>query len=146
VKGAPFTTLHAGPGGDLTGHLTAPTLAAGYYALNFVGVASKTPATVQFNIQAFKPWVVLDQWTPKAGDTVTASGQGFAPNEQVQVYLNMATGQPTETITADPRGAFVHATACTVDASLSGAQTLVFVGAHSQVQTSAIFTIMPTAP
>jgi hypothetical protein len=137
IKGAPIATLRAGPAGSLVGRVRVPALAAGKYTLSFVGRASVTPVSVVFDVQAFKPWVVLTNYAPKAGATVVASGWDFAPNEPVYVYLNAATGQPETTITADPLGSFTNASVFVVPDSLSGQQTLIFVGARSQVQTSA---------
>jgi hypothetical protein len=143
MTSAPIAVLTAGVGGNLVGRVSVPSLTAGVYTLYVAGQVSGTPAAVTFNVRAFKPWVVLDDWTPKAGASVTASGQDFAPNEQVFVFLNAVAGQPLATITADATGSFTHVAAIVVPDSSTGRQTLIFVGAHSRVQASTAFDITP---
>jgi hypothetical protein len=143
MTSAPIAVLTAGYGGNLVGRVSVPSLASGAYTLYVAGQVSATPATVTFNVRAFKPWVVLDDWTPKAGSSVTASGQDFAPNEQVRVFLSTIAGQPLATIKADTTGSFTHVAAVVVPDSLAGRQTVIFVGASSHAQTSTAFEITP---
>jgi hypothetical protein len=145
TTGKPLATLSAGAGGNLMGRISVPVRPAGEYTLYFVGRASNSPATVGFNVQGFKPWVVLENYAPRAGSALSISGQDFGPNERVLVYLNTARGQPKTVIQVDSQGTFTHARGFVIPSTMTGHQTLIFIGEHSRVQTTASFDIFPSA-
>jgi hypothetical protein len=145
AMGAPLAVLTATTGGDIAGQVKVPARPSGVYPLQFVGRVSQTPASVKFDIEAFKPWVVLDTYSPLPGAPVRFSGRDFAPGEQVLVYLTAARGQPVTTIEADADGTFTHAGDFVVSSGLTGHQILVFVGQQSQVPYSTTFDVYPAA-
>ena len=143
AKSAPLAVLSATPRGDIAGEIKVPMRQAGEYSLYFVGRVSQTVASVGFNIQAFKPWVVLDTYSPLPGATLRFSGRDFAPGEQVLVYLTAPHGQPITTVQADTYGTFTHAGDFVIPDALTGRQVLVFVGKQSQVSVTAGFDVFP---
>jgi hypothetical protein len=144
AKGMPLATLSASTGGDIAGRIKVPMLRAGEYPLYFVGRVSQSPASVGFDIQGFKPWVVFDSYAPEPGFALRFSGRDFAPGEQVLVYLTTPRGHPVTTLRADVDGTFTHAGSFVIPTTLTGHQTLVFVGEQSQASTTASFDILPT--
>jgi hypothetical protein len=145
TTGKPLATLRASAGGNLLGRITMPTDPPGEYTLYFVGRVSNSPATVGFNVRGFKPWVVLENYAPPGGSTLSISGRDFAPNERVLVYLDTTNGQPQTTIQADAQGTFTHAHRFVIPSALTGHQTLIFVGERSRAQTETSFDIFPSA-
>ncbi len=143
AKGAPLAVLSASAGGNIAGRIKVPMRRAGEYPLYFVGRVSQSPASVGFNIQGFKPWVVFDAYAPEPGFTLRFSGKDFAPGEQVLVYLTTPRGQPVATVQADVDGTFTHAGGFVIPKGLAGRQTLVFVGKQSQASTTASFDVLP---
>jgi hypothetical protein len=148
MKSAPLATLTAGAGGNITGRVKVPVRPAGEYSMYFVGRVSRTPASIGFNIQGFKPWVLLDTYAPEPGGVLRFSGNDFAPGEQVRVYLTTAHGQPITTLTADSVGAFTHAGDYVIPNTMTGRQVLVFLGAQSQASATAEFEVLqpPATP
>lgn len=63
--------------------------------------------------------------TPDAGETITVSGSGFAPNSEVTVVI-YSSPQTLGTTVTDQAGAF--STAVTIPAGLSGAHTITSLG------------------
>jgi hypothetical protein len=143
AKSAPLAVLRATLRGDIAGQIKVPMRQAGEYPLYFVGHVSQTLASVGFNIQAFKPWVVLDTYAPLSASTLRFSGKDFAPGEQVLVYLTAPHGQPITTVQADTYGTFTHAGDLVLPSTLTGHQVLVFAGQQSQVSTTASFEVSP---
>jgi hypothetical protein len=144
-KGAPLAFLRATPRGDIAGQIKVPTRQAGEYPMCFLGRVSQTRASVAFDIQAFKSWVILDTYTPLSGSPLRFSGTDFAPSEQVLVYLTAPHGQPITTVQADTQGTFMHAGNFVVPDTLTGHQILVFVGQLSQASVTVGFEVFPKA-
>jgi hypothetical protein len=128
----------------VSGQVKVPALAPGTYRLTLVGSQSQTPASLGLNIQGFAPWVVLDHYAVMPGQGVGIIGQGFAPGEPVQIYLNSTKGQPVLSETADPSGRVVVQDSW-VPSGVSGSNELTLVGQTSKASASATFTILPGA-
>src|SRR5262249_20727271 len=93
--------------GAVSGHLTIPKIPAGTYTFTLLGKISRMPASVGFNVQQFTPWVVLDRYTLAPGQREGFIAHGFAPGEQVFVYLNSLQGPPVLRVRADTTGQLV---------------------------------------
>jgi hypothetical protein len=63
----------------------------------------------------------------------------------VLVYLNTTVGQPETVIQASARGTFANAVALVVSGTLTGHQTLIFVGERSRATTQTSFDVFPSA-
>ncbi|MGO8946970.1 MAG: hypothetical protein ACLQUY_04760 [Ktedonobacterales bacterium] len=146
---APLLSATATTGGAVSGHLHIPKLPAGTYTLTLRGKTSQTPASVDFNVQGFSPWVVLDRYTVAPGEGVGFIAHGFAPGEQVSVYLNArqgttGRGTPVLRVTADPSGQLVVQDTWSPGGTISGTNVLTLVGRWSKATTTAEFTVQAT--
>jgi hypothetical protein len=126
--------------GAVSGHMTVPKIRAGTYTLKLLGKTSQMPASVGFNVQQFAPWVVLDRYTLTPGEHEGFIGHGFAPGEQVFVYLNSLHGAPVLQLKADPAGQLVMQDTWSLNGA-SGSNELTFVGQWSKATTTVDFTV-----
>jgi len=131
-------------GGAVSGRLKIPALPAGTYTLTLVGETSQSPASVGLNVQGFAPWVVLDRYALAPGERMGFIGQGFAPGEQVLVYLNSLHANPVLRMTADTAGQII-AQDTWAPSGADAHNVLTFVGQSSKATTTAEFTIQPAA-
>jgi len=139
-----LASAKATEGGAVSGRLKIPALPAGTYTLTLVGESSQTPASVGLNVQSFTPWVVLDRYALAPGERVGFIGQGFAPGEQVLVYLNSLHANPVMRVTADPAGQII-AQDTWAPSGAPAQNVLTFVGQMSKATATAEFTIQPAA-
>jgi hypothetical protein len=140
----PLTTVTATDAGAVNGRLGIPPMAAGSYTFSLVGEQSQTPASVAFNIQGFAPWVVMNRWTLTPGETEGFIGYGFAPGEQVFVYLNSTQGDPALQLTADTAGQVVEQPTWDPSAQ-TGDNTITLVGQSSRATATATFKVLQGA-
>jgi hypothetical protein len=129
--------------GAVSGHLTIPKIPAGTYTLKILGTISQMPASVGFNVQQFTPWVVLDRYTLAPGQREGFIAYGFAPGEQVFVYLNSLHGTPVLRVRADTTGQLVMQDTWSPGGA-SGNNVLTFVGQWSKATTTVDFTVQAT--
>lgn len=145
---APLLSAMATAGGAVNGRLEIPKLPAGTYTLTLLGENSQTPTSVGFQVQRFTPWVVLDRYALAPGEGVGFIAHGFAPGEQVFVYLNAlgrttGTGTPVLRVTADSSGQ-VDIQDTWSPAVASDTNVLKFVGQWSKATTTAAFIVLAT--
>lgn len=138
--GQRLAAMSANAVGNVAGRVMVPRLAAGNYALFFVGRRGRTPTSVGMNVQGFHPWVVLDSYAPSPHQRLGFAGEDFAPGEEVLVYLNRRGGEPVASLRADASGRF-QAPATWEVGALSGEQELIFVGQGSGAMATATITI-----
>jgi hypothetical protein len=129
--------------GAVSGHLAIPKIPAGTYTLTLIGKISQLPASVGFSVQQFRPWVVLDRYTLAPGQSEGFIAHGFAPGEQVFVYLNSLHGTPALRVKADPAGQLVMQDTWSPGGA-SGHNVLTFVGQWSKATTTVDFTVEAT--
>ncbi len=140
--GKSLAAVSANAGGNVTGRILVPLMAAGNYSLFFMGRQSQTPTSVGLNVQGFHPWVVLDTYAPSPQARLGFQGEDFAPGEEVLVYLNQRGGESIVHLRADASGRFTVPAAWQVG-ELRGEQVLIFVGQQSGVVVTATFTVVP---
>ncbi len=140
-----LTTAHSNNGGDMNGEAHVPMMSPGNYHLYFIGQQCTPPITINIILLPFTPWVVLDNYAPHPHSSLGFRGQQFAPNEQVQVYLNDQNSQPIAQVTADNSGQFAVNQVWNVG-DLTGDNTLIFVGTVSKMVVSVQFTVVPQQP
>jgi serine/threonine protein phosphatase PrpC len=143
-----LTTVNANNGGDVAGKVHIAMMTPGKYFLYFVG--QECTVSVSVMLLPFAPWVVLDNYAPFPHYLMGFRGQGFAPNEPVDVYLNEQGGDPIAQIQADTSGQFAVNQAWNVG-DLSGDNTLLFVGTYTHMVVSVQFEVQvpqtqPTQP
>jgi hypothetical protein len=142
----PLLTATADDRGELASHsVTIPMLPPGDYSLAFVGRTSQLPASVGFNVQGFRPWVVLDNYYIAPHASVGFDGEDFVPGELVQVFLNTLVSQPLAQVTADPDGHFAVQNAFALP-DVADNNQLIFVGQQSQTQVTATFAAATPPP
>ena len=139
--GTRLAVVNANAGGNVSGRVMVPLMAAGTYPLFFVGQQSQTPSSVDLNIQGFHPWVTLDTYAPSSQTRLGFQGEDFAPGEKVLVYLNQRAGEPVLSFQADASGRLVAPAAWEVE-KLSGENTLIFVGLESGAVVTTTFTVV----
>jgi hypothetical protein len=140
-KGTRLAVVNANAGGNVSGRVMVPLMAAGTYPLFFVGQQSQTPSSVDLNIQGFHPWVTLDTYAPSSQTRLGFQGEDFAPGEKVRVYLNQRAGEPVLGFQADASGRIVAPAAWQVG-KLSGENTLIFLGLESGAVVTTSFTVV----
>jgi hypothetical protein len=91
------------------------------------------------------PTVHLDAYTGKPTRSFGFSGSGFAPNEQVDVYLGPTSADPLTTIAADGQGD-ISGHDMAVPLISPGDYTLAFVGRDSRTPASVGFNIQGFHP
>jgi hypothetical protein len=136
----PLASVTADGKGDITGQDVAiPFLDAGDYRVSFVGRTSQMPVSVGFNVQGFRPWVVLHSYYLAPLSSIGFTGHDFIPGEAVDIYLNSRMSTPLMQVTADRDGAFSVDNASLP--TLAGDNALIFVGHQSQTELTADFSI-----
>jgi hypothetical protein len=140
----PLASVTATDVGAVTGHLEVPSMPAGTYTFSLIGDQSQTPAAVGFSVQGFSPWVVLSRYALKPGETMGFRAHGFAPGEQVFVYLNSLRTDPVLRMTADTAGV-VYAEDTWAPSAAIGDNVLTFVGQTSKATITTTFVVLPGA-
>jgi predicted alpha-1,2-mannosidase len=143
-------SVTAGTDGTIASSLTVPDgTVPGLFSVTALGDTSAMPATATLTV---KPVVVAPVYAPhvrmsadsgRPGDTVTASGTGFAPGETVTVTFHSAPvelGSPT----VDRLGALDFTFAIPAGAEV-GEHTVELVGSASAVPVSLAFRVLPAA-
>jgi hypothetical protein len=143
ASSAPLFHTTVTAGGAVSGHLTIPEIPAGTYMLTLLGTISRMPASVGFNVQRFTPWIVLDRYTLAPGQREGFIAHGFAPGEQVFVYLNSLHGTPVLRLQADTTGQIIMQDTWSPSGA-SGNNVLTFVGQWSKATTTVDFTVQAT--
>ncbi|MES4902611.1 MULTISPECIES: hypothetical protein [unclassified Streptomyces] len=120
----------------------APT---GQSTLVLVGQQSKTTATAPFQMLSLYPAIKSSPYALKAGQRIRLSGNRFAPNERVLVYINATSGLPAFTTQANSFGQ-IRDVAFDVPFGLKGRQSLTAIGDQSRAVVRSGFTVLPYSP
>ncbi|MBV9173540.1 MAG: hypothetical protein JOZ81_26040 [Chloroflexi bacterium] len=147
LGGQPLASFQADATGNVVGSdITLPLAQAGDYPLYFVGHQSQTPVSVAFNIQGFKPWVVLDNYSPPPYYHMGFKGQDFIPGEPVQVFVKNRGDEPVFQLLADANGTFDVQNAFELPVLPKGDNRLIFVGQQSGVEIATNFVQLAFGP
>jgi len=144
VSGTPAATLTANSSGDIRSSIRVGVAPVGPTTLVLVGQHTKTTATAPYLMLGLYPSTTPHPWAIRAGHSMTFTGSGFAPNEQVLIYLNSNRGVPALTPTADAQGDF--SVSFVVPFGLKGVQHLTSVGNQSRAGITSAFTVLPYMP
>jgi hypothetical protein len=107
LGGSPLGTYPADSQGNVAAQdVPIPLVDKGDYPLFFVGRYSQSPISINFNVQGFSPWAVLDNYAPAPYSLMGFSGEDFVPDELILVYLNKRSGEPVTQVQADDSGRF----------------------------------------
>jgi hypothetical protein len=145
VAGTPAATLTADGSGSI-GQASVPVGVApvGPTTLVLVGEKTKTTATASYQMLGLYPGIQPHPYAVQAGHSATLTGSGFAPGEQVLVYLNAASGPPALTATASSAGRL--SVNFMVPFGLKGSQTLTALGEESRASVDSGFDVLPYSP
>ncbi len=145
VSGTPAATETANPAGGI-GPTSIPVGVApvGNTTLVLVGMKTHTTATVPYLMLGLYPSTAMHPYAIRAGHSVTFTGNGFAPSEQVLIYLNGSGGVPALTTTASSTGGF--SVNFVVPFGLKGRQSLTAIGNESRASAHNGFLVMPYMP
>lgn len=145
TAGTPAATLTADASGSVgQAAIKVGVAPVGTTSLVLVGMRTHTTATAPYQMLGLYPTTASHPWAAKAGHPVTFRGSGFAPGEQVLIYLNKATGAPALVANADATGSF--STGFVVPFGLKGSQRLTAIGSQSRAATSSGFDVLPYMP
>jgi hypothetical protein len=145
VSGTPAAVLTADSAGTIgRAAIRVGVAPVGETTLVLVGTRTHTTATTPYLMLGLYPTTASHPWAVRAGHPVTYTGSGFAPGEQVLIYLNRASGAPALTTTANNYGAF--SVSFMVPFGLRGRQSLTAIGNQSRAATTSGFTVEPYLP
>jgi hypothetical protein len=145
VSGTPAATITANTAGGISSaSIPVGVAPVGNTTLVLIGTRSHTTATVPYLMLGLYPSAVMHPYAIKAGHGVTMTGTGFAPGEQVLIYLNSSNGVPALTPTAGSNGAI--SVNFSVPFGLKGKQSLLAIGNQSRASVRSGFTVLPYMP
>lgn len=145
VAGTPVATVSADGSGSI-GESSVPVGVApvGPTTLVLVGQKTKTTASAPYQMLGLYPVIQPHPYAVQAGHSATLNGSGFAPGEQVLIYLNAASGAPALTATASSNGSL--SVSFVVPFGLKGSQTLTAIGDESRAAVDSGFDVLPYSP
>jgi len=145
VSGTPTATLTADGSGSIgQASVKVGVGPVGPTTLVLVGQTTHTTATVPYQMLGLYPTTNARPYAAKAGKAISFSGDGFAPGEQVLIYLDASSGTPAMTANADSGGSF--SVNFVVPYGLKGSQRLTTVGEQSRASVSSGFDVLPYSP
>jgi hypothetical protein len=104
--------------------------------LSATGQCSQSSANSSLYLQGLYPEITPSDYAPKVGNKITFSGSGFAPGENIRLYLgDYLNTQPLRDFRADENGSFKNQGEYQIpkDFPTSGVSTFTLVGDKSQV-------------
>jgi hypothetical protein len=145
MNGTPAATLTADGSGSI-GRASVPVGVApvGPTTLVLVGTKTDATATAPYQMLGLYPSTTPHPYAVLSGKTMTYTGSGFAPGEQVLIYFNASGGTPALTVQANSGGSF--STSFVVPFGLTGRQTLTAIGEESRAAVTTGFDVLPYSP
>jgi hypothetical protein len=147
LSGDPVTQLKADGGGTIgQAKIRVPFGAIGDNTFLFVGATSQSMVAANFLVLKMYPTIKLSSYALRADSVMSFSGSGFGPSERVLVFLNSPNSAPVAVVPTDPTGSFKNTTGFVVPFTITGKQTLIFMGEQSRTPNQVAFTVMPYSP
>jgi hypothetical protein len=145
VAGTPVATLTADGSGSISrAQVPVGVAPVGQTDIVLVGQKTRAMAVAPYQMLGLYPTTTPSPYAVLAGKPMTYSGTGFAPPEQVLIYLNSSSGIPALTATTDNSGGFKIG--FVVPYGLKGSQTLTAIGEESRASVSGGFDVLPYTP
>jgi hypothetical protein len=145
VAGTPAATLTADGSGSISrAQVPVGVAPVGQTDIVLVGQKTKAMAVAPYQMLGLYPTTTPSPYAVLAGKPMTYAGTGFAPQEQVLIYLNASGGIPALTATTDNNGGFKIG--FVVPYGLKGSQTLTAIGEVSRASVSGAFDVLPYTP
>ena len=141
-----LATLTADAQGGITASaVKVPDLPDGVHTLVAEGEQTGVTVRREFSVVDYTPWVVLSTYALRPGGAVDASGHGFAPGEEVQVYLDDANS-PTLALKAGADGTVRVRSVFAARPEDVGKHRVTLAGASTNTQVSATLEVLPYVP
>ena len=145
MNGTPAATLTADGSGSISrASVKVGVAPVGPTTLVLVGAKTAATATAPYQMLGLYPSTTPHPYAVLSGKTMTYTGSGFAPGEQVLIYFNASGGTPALTVQANSGGSF--STSFVVPFGLTGRQTLTAIGEQSRAAVTTGFTVLPYSP
>ena len=145
MNGTPAATLTADGSGSISrASVKVGVAPVGPTTLVLVGTKTQATATAPYQMLGLYPSTTPHPYAVQAGKTMTYTGSGFAPGEQVLIYFNASGGTPALSVQANSGGSF--STSFVVPFGLTGRQTLTAIGAESRAAVTTGFSVLPYSP
>ena len=145
MNGTPAATLTANGSGSISrASVLVGVAPVGPSTLVLVGTKTDATATAPYQMLGLYPSTTPHPYAVLSGKTMTYTGSGFAPGEQVLIYFNASGGTPALTVQANSGGSF--STSFVVPFGLTGRQTLTAIGEESRAAVTTGFDVLPYSP
>ena len=145
MNGTPAATLTADGSGSISrASVKVGVAPVGPTTLVLVGTKTDATATAPYQMLGLYPSTTPHPYAVLSGKTMTYTGSGFAPGEQVLIYFNASGGMPALTVQASSGGSF--STSFVVPFGLTGRQTLTAIGEQSRAAVTTGFDVLPYSP
>ena len=145
MNGTPAATLTADSSGSIgRASVKVGVAPVGPTTLVLVGTKTDATATAPYQMLGLYPSTTPHPYAVLSGKTMTYTGSGFAPGEQVLIYFNASGGTPALSVQANSGGSF--STSFVVPFGLTGRQTLTAIGAESRAAVTTGFDVLPYSP
>ena len=145
MNGTPAATLTADGSGSISrASVRVGVAPVGPTTLVLVGTKTDATATAPYQMLGLYPSTTPHPYAVLSGKTMTYTGSGFAPGEQVLIYFNASGGTPALTVQANSDGSF--STSFVVPFGLTGRQTLTAIGEESRAAVTTGFDVLPYSP
>ncbi|MGH2548241.1 MAG: hypothetical protein ACRDHN_02570, partial [Thermomicrobiales bacterium] len=143
-SGTLLKTVNASSSGAFSTSIAVPSTTSGNHLIASKGNTSGEKASRTYTVLS-APLISLSPLTGPNGTTVTVTGQGYNPNEQVQVYWDStgSSGTLLKTVTATSLGTF--STTIITPTATAGGHLIVGKGATSGHKPSRTFTVTAAA-
>jgi len=146
IGGRPAATLQADEHGGISKKgIDVGVGPMGKTSVILVGDKSKVTAVAPFTMLGLYPGAAAKPYAAKAGGTISITGKGFAPNEDVAIYFDQAAGPPAMTMKSDRRGG-VSGESFKVPFGLKGKHQMILVGQQSRASVNTGFMALPYSP
>jgi len=142
----PLTALSADVEGSVwADNLRIPFVQPGDYDLILLGQLSQVRSAKSFRVSAFQPVLILNAETLSPNAAVSVFGYGFAPSEEVDVYLDGQNAKPVA-LQTDSAGHLAYHNALKLPNVLMTKNTVVARGKRSQQEARTDFQYGPGLP
>lgn len=143
TSGSPLRTITTSSSGSFSTSVTAPDDDPGSHLVAAAGASSGEKASRTYVLLASSS-IAISPLNGPNGTSVTVTGQGYNPGEQVQIYWDStgSSGTLLKTVTADSLGAI--STTITTPNATAGGHLIVGKGVTSGHKPSRTFTVTAT--
>jgi hypothetical protein len=146
-SGIILKTVTASSGGTFSTTATVPDASPGKHLFVGVGRTSGAKPSRSFtvtDISPVTPKITISPTSGRTATTVTVTGEGYAANESVQIYLDSTGSTGTLLGTTTASGSGLISTTVTIPHTTGGGHLIVGKGVTSGVKPSRTFTITPS--